>query len=96
MFTELVSDLTQAVTGNDSPLTAALAQAVPTATVDTSAFVAPTAFTEAIIKVSTHAPTLSPTFNPTTKPTVSPPPSQTNRIPKSICTIQSRFHALLL
>ena len=70
VFTSLVSDLTQAVTGNDSPLTAALAQAVPAATVDTSAFVAPTSFTEAIIKVSTHAPTLSPTFNPTAKPTV--------------------------
>ena len=32
--------------------------------VDTSAFVAPTTFTEAVIKVSTHAPTTAPTVTP--------------------------------
>ena len=55
-FANLVEDLTEAVTGDDSPLAAALAQQLG-ATLDTEAFSAPTTFVEVDIKVSTHAPT---------------------------------------
>ena len=62
VFTALVADLTQAVTGDDSPLAAALAEDLGVPVVlDTDAFVAPTTFTQAEIKVSTNAPTLYPT-----------------------------------
>jgi len=63
VFAEAVADLTQAVTGDDSPLATALAEDLGVPVVlDTDAFVAPTSFTQATIKVSTNAPTLYPTF----------------------------------
>ena len=62
MFAEVVADLTEAVTGEDSPLASALAEDLGVPVVlDTDAFVAPTSFTQAEIKVSTNAPTLNPT-----------------------------------
>lgn len=71
-FEELVEDLTEAVTGNDSPLATALFEELG-ATLDTTAFVAPTTFDLVDIKVSTSAPTLNPTVMG------SPLPSQSNR-----------------
>ena len=58
MFAELVEDLTEAVTGDGSPLAAALSQELG-ATLDTEAFVAPTTFVEVDIRVrvSTSSPT---------------------------------------
>lgn len=60
-----MADLTQAVTGDDSPLAAALAEDLGVPVVlDTDAFVAPTTFTQAEVKVSTAAPTSSPAVRP--------------------------------
>ena len=59
VFTVLVADLTDVVTANDSPLVAALAQMAPTITVNQAAFVAPTTYAYAEVKVSTSAPTVS-------------------------------------
>ena len=49
-FAELVEDLTEAVTGDDSPLAAALTQELG-ATLDKDAFVAPTGFAQVELKV---------------------------------------------
>lgn len=58
-FTALVDDLTAVVAATDSPLVAALAQMAPTITVNQAAFVAPTTYAYAEVKVSTSAPTVS-------------------------------------
>ena len=74
VFGEVVADLTEAVTGDDSPLAAALAEDLGVPVVlDTDAFVAPTTFTQAEVKVSTNAPTLYPTVM-----LIAPVPCQTH------------------
>ena len=61
VFARAVADLTQAVTGDDSPLATALAEDLGVPVVlDTDAFVAPTSFTQLEIEVSTNVPTLHP------------------------------------
>ena len=66
-FAELVGDLTEAVTGVGSPLAAALQQELG-ATLDKGAFVAPTTFSYAEVKVSTNAPTPGPAVCPEPHP----------------------------
>ena len=74
VFSEVVADLTQAVTGDDSPLATALAEDLGVPVVlDTDAFAAPTTFTLAEVKVSTNAPTLYPTVM-----LIAPVPCQTH------------------